>query len=361
MIFVSLHIFFILKYVHHKYFIMESDNTLTATEYNDLRARQMPWIEKYRPKKIENIILPDNLKHNAERIVKTKNLPNLILTGPPGIGKTTSIRCIARELYGEHYKKCVIELNASDDRGIRTMSELYNFCKSVSFKNSRQNKDPTFCKYKLIIMDEADNMLDKAQHQLNKLMEDYKDTVRFAFTCNSSADIIEAVQSRCIILRYMRLSVDQLAGRLTDICKIEKTVYEPSAVKQIAEMSRGDMRQAINILQLVHNKHNDIKLKYIESVCDMPQPVSIKKIFDKCNERDLREAVKLALALKHEGYSGSDITLGMIYTIKSELCIDIPESVKISMLEKICYGAYNISKGVDSNLQLLSYLAELAA
>jgi len=340
---------------------MSFENAMTTDEYDKLRADQMPWIEKYRPKRIDSIILPENLKNNAVQIVKTKNLPNLILTGPPGIGKTTSIRCIARELYGKHYKQCVIELNASDDRGIKSAGDLYNFCRSVSFRKSSRNKDESFCKYKLIIMDEADNMLDKAQHQINKLMEDYKDTVRFAFTCNSSADIIEAIQSRCIILRYMRLPVAQLGSRLTEICKIEKVNYEPDAIKQIAEMSRGDMRGAINILQLVHNKHNDIKLKYIESVCDMPQPVSIKKIFNKCNTHDLKNAVKLTLALKHEGYSGSDITLGMIYTIKSELCLDIPEALKISMLEKICASAYNISKAVDSNLQLLSCLAELAA
>lgn len=339
---------------------MSSDPILTSAEYGELRSLQLPWIEKYRPKRIDSIILPENLKKNATQIVKTKILPNLILTGPPGIGKTTSIRCIARELYGKYYNQCVIELNASDDRGIKSAGELYNFCRSVSFKKSSTNKDPSFCKYKLIIMDEADNMLEKAQHQINKLMEDYKDSVRFAFTCNSSSDIIEAIQSRCIILRYMRLSVDQLSSRLEDICKIEKLIFEPKAVRQIAEMSRGDMRGAINILQLVHNKHNDIKLKYIESVCDMPQPVSIKKIFDKCNDKNLKEAVSLTLALKHEGYSGSDITLGMIYTIKSELCTQIPNSLKISMLEKICNAAYNISKGIDSNLQLLSCLAELS-
>ena len=335
------------------------DDKISSFDYKNIRHDQLPWIEKYRPARVENIILPDKLKKKVMQFVKTNNIPNLILTGPPGIGKTTTIRCIARGIYGKYYSTCVLELNASDDRGIKSVQgDIINFCRSKkSYKKEDADK---FCKQKLVILDEADNMMEKAQHQLNTLMEKYRETIRFVCTCNSSSDIMEAIQSRCIILRYMRLSNQQISGRLEDICKIENIKYEQIALLQIADLSRGDMRGAINILQLVHGKHNSIDNDHIRDVCDLPQPVSIKNIFMKSNKTDLHEAVKMILELKNEGYSGSDITLGMIYTIKSELCSYLPEEKKIKMLQKICNSAYCISKGIDSNLQLVSCLSELS-
>lgn len=335
------------------------DVSLTLNEYNNLRFKQLPWIEKYRPQTINEVILADNLKQKAAQFIKKNIIQNLILTGPPGIGKTTTIRCIARGLYGKYYNNCVLELNASDDRGIKSVQDaIIKFCKFINpYKKEDMNK---YCKHKLIILDESDNMMEKAQYQINTLMEKYSNNIRFAFTCNSSSDIIEAIQSRCLILRYTRLTNLQIFTRLEELCIIEKLKYEKLAIEQIAEMSRGDMRGSINILQLVHNKHNAIKLEYIKDICDIPQSIIIKNIFNYCISSQLNLAIKLMLQLKNEGYSGSDITLSMIYTLKSELCNDIPESLKIKMLYKICNSTYYISKTIDTNLQLMSCLAELS-
>lgn len=336
-----------------------SKDTLTSAEYATARLSQLPWIEKYRPKNIDDVILSDNLKKKVIQFSESNNIPNLILTGGPGIGKTTTIRCIASKLYGKYYNSCVLELNASDDRGIKSVQgDIINFCRSVkSYKKADVDK---YCSQKLVILDEADNMMEKAQHYINNLMEKYKQTVRFAFTCNSSSDIEESIQSRCIILRYMRLNTPQICQRLQEICAIENVNYEKQALNDIAIISRGDMRGSINLLQLVFTKHNKVCVAHVNSICDFPQPVIIKQIFTKCNPKDLSEGMKLIMNLKKAGYSGSDITLGMIYTIKSDLCDDITESIKIKMLEKICDTAYNISKGVDSDLQLAGCLANLS-
>lgn len=338
--------------------IMDNDEYIGNTDYVNSRHDQLPWIEKYRPKKVNEIMLPDTLKLKILQIVKSNSIPNLIITGPPGIGKTTTIRCIANDIYGKYYNSSVLELNASDDRGIKSIQDIAIFCK---FKKSYKKEDvDTYCKHKLVILDEADNMMDKAQHQLNTLMEKYKDTVRFVCTCNSSSDIIEAIQSRCLILRYMRVSNLQMIERLENICKLENVTYQKSALSQIADLSRGDMRNAINTLQLVFGKYGTVNNDHINDICDLPQPVSIRNIFAKCNKKSLREAVDLILKLKNEGYSGSDITLGMIYTVKSDLCNDIPELTKINMLQKICAAAYHISKSTDTNLQLISCICELS-
>ena len=334
---------------------------MDTDDYNKLRYEQLPWTEKYRPKMVDDLILDENLKYRIKQIIsdKNKSIPNLIFTGPPGIGKTSTIRSIARELYGSYVNRAVLELNASDDRGIKSIQgDIINFCKAkLIYPRGQEDK---YSKYKMIILDEADNMVDRAQPQINNIMEAYKDTVKFAFTCNSSSNIIEAIQSRCLILRYMRLSSDLVAKKLKEIALCEKIKYEDIAMKRISELSHGDLRVAVNTLQLVFNNKGIIKCDYVDELCDLPQQVIIKKLFDFVLKDDLISAFKIMYELKNSGYSGSDITLGMIYTLKSEVSSDIPEKIKINLFNSICMGAYRISKGIDSVLQLASCIVDMS-
>jgi len=313
---------------------------MDTEDYNKLRYEQLPWTEKYRPIFIDDLVLDDNLKSRLKQIIseENKSIPNLIFTGPPGIGKTSTIRSIATELYGKYVSRAVLELNASDDRGIKSIQgDIINFCKAkLIYPRGQENK---YSKYKLIILDEADNMVDRAQPQINNIMEAYKDTVKFAFTCNSSSNIIEAIQSRCLILRYMRLSTPLIVKKLKDIASLEKIKYEDSAMTLISELAHGDLRAAINTLQLVFNNKGSIKCIYIDELCDLPQQVIIKNLFDFVLKDDLVSAFKIMYELKNRGYSGSDITLGMIYTLKSEISSDIPEKIKINLFNSICMVA----------------------
>jgi replication factor C subunit 2/4 len=327
--------------------------SLENDQYNNL-----PWTEKYRPPDVEDLILNDFFQSMIEQFIKHKNIPNLILTGPSGIGKTSTIKCLATKLYGKYKKDMVLELNASDDRGMKSMQEsIILFCKS-SHCIKKTDKDK-YANFKLIILDEADNMVDRAQPQINSIMEQYKDTVRFAFTCNMSNNIIEAIQSRCRILRYTRLDNKFIVKKLKFIAKSENIKYKKDALSRISEISHGDMRNAINLMQLVFNNKEKIKIKYVDEFCDLPQHVTILKLFNFILNDKLDKAFEILHSLKKMGFSGSDITLGMIYSLKSNVCNEISDENKIKLMNQICFASYNISKGTDTILQLYGCLIDL--
>lgn len=323
------------------------------------RLDQTPWIEKYRPSKLDDIILDEHTYKKIKKIIDDREMTNLILPGVPGIGKTTTIKCIARALYGKYADEAVLELNASDDRGIKAVQEkIVTFCKKKMDLNDRGDKDGRiYSEHKLIFLDEADNMTNKAQRLINNLMEKYNKTTRFAFTCNSSSDIIEGIQSRCIILRFYRLRKEQIVSRLEQICELEKIVIDKKGLYVIAELSDGDLRSAINNLQLVYRSYKSITPENIYKVCAKPQPEIIKNIINDCINKNFIEAKNKVFGLKKSGYSESDIILGLIHVLKSD--ISIQEEIRINYLEKVCYYAYIISKGLSTDIQLIACISSL--
>lgn len=326
--------------------------------YSKLRQEQLPWTDKYRPMTIDELYLDDILKNRIKGFSETKTIPNLVLSGPPGVGKTAIAKCLARALYGKHVSKGILEMNASDG-GVKVLhEEIVTFCRNkMSYPKEDEGK---FAMFKLVIIDASDNMDEnKVQPQINTIMETYKNTVRFIFTCNTSSNIIESIQSRCLVLNCQPASISSICGKLKSVCQHEKINSENLALKQIAELARGDVRSAVNMLQLIKNKREDIKLEYVSELCDLPQQVTIKKLFGAVIKKDLKIAISISNELKQCGYSGSDITLGMIHTLKSDLCNDIPEKTKIVLFNQISQTIYRISKHTDSSLQLYSCLADM--
>ena len=317
-------------------------------------ADTIPWVEKYRPGNINDIILNENMKKKLQNMINSKIMDHIIITGIPGIGKTTTLQCICNHFYGKNVSKAVLELNASDDRGIKTVHELiHNFCKK------KLVLDPQYSKHKIVLLDEADNMTIKAQLLITTLMEKYEETTKFAFTCNESTRLIEAIQSRCKIFRYTGLLKHQLDERLKAICKKEKLTFSQEGINAIIFASQGDLRRAINFLQITSINYKDILQDNVYKLCDKPHPFIIRNIITSCVKKDLKRSFMIVRSLLNKGFSSTDIITSIISVLKY---IDIPnvsESYKINFMNEICQTGIILSKGVESELQLVGCLSKI--
>jgi len=315
----------------------------------------IPWFEKHRPKKLENILLTQQLKQFGRKIIEEKNIPNLILEGQPGVGKTTTIKCIAKELYKDNYDYMVMELNASDDRGKKIYDTINIFRKTYI---EMRNDIPTF---KMIILDEADNMTEQAQNIICSFIKKYPEELKFAFTCNEKEGISVAIQSCCYILKYPGLIKEFIVEKLQDICNIEKINIDANTItglKIIASLSEKDMRKAINTLQQIYNTYGRVHCDDI--IHGKPYIGISKDIIKYCyNDKNIEKAIKSVLELKNKGYSGTDIASGIKYAL-ADLCDNIDEKIKIKIWSCCEYAIICISKGLDtSTIQIVALICDI--
>jgi replication factor C subunit 2/4 len=210
------------------------------------------WVEKFRPKSLNEISSQEEIILSLKNCVLSHNIPHLLFFGPSGCGKTSTILALARELFGEKYwEDRVIELNASDERGIKVVREKI---KRYAMNSVILNSD--IPPWKIIILDEADNMTSDSQFALRKIMEDYSKVTRFCIICNYHSKIIDPIVSRCSIYRFKPIPINLIQLRLIDICKQESTYCSDENIKTIINICRGDMRKAINFLQRCKNNTN---------------------------------------------------------------------------------------------------------
>ncbi len=203
---------------------------------------QLPWIEKYRPGDTEQILLDEMLLEKIDKIIESKSVPNMILTGEPGTGKTSTVLIIAREIFKEDYNENVLELNASDDRGLSIINNtIIPFCQKI-----------TKTQEKLIILDEADSITNKAQNLLSNLINEFKKNCRFVFVCNDSIKINESIQSKCIIVKFPRLTDNNIKDKLVEICEKEKIEYTDKFIDELIFISDKDIRKSINNLECIY-------------------------------------------------------------------------------------------------------------
>eukprot|EP00960_Hanusia_phi_P034426 751054-Hanusia_phi.AAC.7 len=225
-------------------------------------------VEKYRPQTLKDVVGNEDAVARLQAIARDGNMPHLLLTvparvvafvyltapkGSPGIGKTTCVLALARELLGESFKDGVLELNASDERcdqrALGGIDVVRN--KIKMFAQQKVTLPPG--RHKIIILDEADSMTSASQQAMRRTMELYSNTTRFALACNNSSEIIEPIQSRCAILRFAKLSDKELLSRLQDICEMEQVTASSDGLEALIFTADGDMRQAVNSLQSTAN------------------------------------------------------------------------------------------------------------
>lgn len=242
-------------------------------------ADSIPWVEKYRPHHLKNVVQDPKLIDMLTNTVKTGSLSHLLLYGPPGTGKTSAILAIGRELFKEHFATRVIEFNASDDRGINAVREKITNEAKKFVAEAKCLDGSTIPPYKIIILDEADSMTEEAQDALRVIIEQYSTVTRFCFICNYISRITDAIKSRCSSVHFKKLSREVMISKLEDIAKLEKMELQQTILESIIDVSNGDMRKAIMMLQ---------NLRYIHNFREL-----VKKPFNEMTSREMNTASQI--------------------------------------------------------------------
>ena len=235
----------------------------------ETKTLKLPWVEKYRPHKLADVVGQDTIIPRLASYVQTRDLPNLMFAGHAGIGKTSAAVALAKEMFGEEYQRNFLELNASDDRGIDVVrSTIKEFARTLAF-----NAD-----FKIIFLDESDALTADAQQALRRTMERYSKTCRFIMSCNYSSRIIEPIQSRCVIFRFRPLSKKDLEKTVEKIAKAEHLNVTPEAIVALEYVAEGDLRKAVNVLQAASALEKKVTEEVIYSVANRAKPKELKEM-----------------------------------------------------------------------------------
>jgi len=307
------------------------------------------WAEKYRPKSLNKIINQKEIVDRLKSFVKAKNIPHCIFAGPPGTGKTTAALCLAKDLYGKGYREHLMELNASDERGIKIVRETVK-----TFARTRSIGEIPF---KILILDEADNMTSDAQQALRRTMERFTETCRFIMIANYSGKIIEPLQSRCAPFRFSYMSQEDQDRYLHHLIEEENVKILDEGYDAIFEVSGGDLRKATNTLQAAASMGKVIDAETVYSVIGRANPADINEMIKTAMKGDFLGARKKLrdMILKY-GVAGSDIIKQIHTAIFRSM---LPDSWKVTLSEAIGEADFRLVQGADVEVQLSALLARL--
>ena len=308
----------------------------------------LPLIESYRPKFFNDILLDDILKVKFKNIIKSKQLPNLIITGETSTGKTSTILYLARKIYKNNYDTNVLELNASDDRGLNMIqTTILPFCKKKT------------CTSKLIILDEADSITQKAQNLLNNIIAEYKEKIKFVFICNDNYKINESIQSRCMIINFPRIDKNKIKEKIIFICNNESIEYTNEGIDELISYSNNDIRQTINNLECILYTFNKVDINTINKLINKPKNCTIKSILLLCKNKNIVEALYLIKSLYDKGHSCSEILLCFMTYIQKEDIDYLNEEEKIKLYKITSIYYIKVNNGINTLLQLYGYISSI--
>jgi replication factor C small subunit len=307
------------------------------------------WIEKYRPKTLKEVVGQDEITARLQSYVKSKNLPHLMFAGPAGTGKTTCALALAKEIFGDNWRNNLVELNASDERGIDVVrGKIKEFARTAPIGGAS---------FKIIFLDEADALTNDAQSALRRTMEKYSAICRFILSCNYSSKIIEPIQSRCAVFRFRQLKEKDIKQYLTRIAKSEKIDLSDDAADALVHVASGDMRKAVNSLQVAASLGDKVTIDVIYQTTGTARPEEVKKLLETALAGDFLAARnQLDELMISYGLSGEDIIKQVHSGIFS---LGIPDIEKVKLIDRTGEIEFRIVEGSNERIQLEALLAYL--
>ena len=311
------------------------------------------WVEKYRPLNLDEITAQTEVIQSLKKVLKTKNLPHLIFFGPSGCGKTSTILALS-ELFGEKlYNDRVIELNASDERGINVIRDkIKKYAKKAI--NPNENAPP----WKIIILDEADNMTSDSQFALRRIMEEYSKLTRFCIICNYHNKIIDPINSRCALFRFKPIKENEIFNKLKDISEKENLIISDDFLNQIIKYSRGDLRKAINFLQKCKNQYGNIlKQDMLNEISGIIPIDKFNELIDAIISKNSKIIDKVIMDLVNAGYSLVNQIIFFDNYIKNS---DNASNIKSLLSLKLTEIDNNLLKGGDEYIEFMRLAYEFS-
>jgi len=307
------------------------------------------WVEKYRPTKLSDLINQKETVSSLKSLLKNQSeIPHLLFSGNAGVGKTTTALCLSREILGDRFNDYVLELNASDERGINMVRERVK-------KFSRFAGLDTEIPFKIIILDEADEMTSDAQTALRRIIEDTAKYCRFILIANNISKIIAPIQSRCAVFKFTKIDEKEISTYLKSLATKEKVKVDEKSLKSIADFSGGDLRQSINLLQAAASSGTVTESK-VKSVTGSAKSKDVEKILKLSLEGKILDARNQMIELiKVYGMSETDF---LKYLNQSVFSLKIKNLEDV--LEIIAKYDYRILVGSNPEIQISALLAEIS-